>query len=124
MKETADASMSIEKVCTRDKEQIKMALKGLLKDPNSSDEIRYLPASKEDCEKAILKAYDECAFNAICATVVNQAYEEYLKEKGIEFDENLFFRIVQMVDMKYWGKSKYQFETPEEIVKYQSNTCD
>lgn len=118
MKKIADASMSIEKVCCRDKEQIKMALKGLLKDPNSSDENRYLPASKEDCEKAILKAYDECAFNAICATVVNHAYEEYLKEKGIEFDENLFFRIVQMVDMKYWGESKYQFETPDEIADY------
>lgn len=78
--------LSFGRVCMLEKEQIKHALKGELACGETDDGFVYAPAGKEECDRFILSAYDECVYQAKDAMDSGRALERLMKSRGVELD--------------------------------------
>ena len=67
-----------------DKERIKRALRGELVCGEDENGFIYAEASREDCERFILSAYDDCVYQAKQSMDSGRALERLLKSKGVE----------------------------------------
>ena len=67
-----------------DKERIRHALRGELVCGEDENGFIYAEANREDCERFILSAYDDCVYQAKQAMDSGRALERLLKSKGVE----------------------------------------
>lgn len=80
------SGLSFGQVCNMEKEQIKEALKGRLVCGENEDGFEYAEASKEECEKFILGAYDEVVYQALQVMSSARALEGFLKDSGVKYN--------------------------------------
>ena len=106
-----------------DKERIKRALRGELVCGEDENGFIYAKANREDCERFILAAYDDCVYHAKQAMDSGRALERLLKSKGVEvgvtytLDEYMTFteEATREFDDYLYEDEKTQEDTPPEI---------
>lgn len=75
--------------CMMDKERIKHALKGELMTDEDDSGFIYSKASREECERYILSAYDNVVFHAKDAMDTGRALERLMESKGLKIGETI-----------------------------------
>lgn len=74
--------ISFKQACEYEREGIEHALRGELVCDESEEGFVYAKASKEECDKFILSAYDEVVYQAIRAFTSGRALERIAEERG------------------------------------------
>lgn len=85
-----------------DKERIKHAFKGELLCGEDEQGFIYAPASKEECEKYILSAFDNAVYHCLSSMDSGRALDRMLKDKTE--DKIDFFKY-----MEYLGEERLRF---------------
>ena len=71
------------------KKDIKAAMRGKIRNPADVEECECgfveVDAPKDECEKIILKSFDEIVDQALKAMVFTRALERLLEENGVEY---------------------------------------
>ena len=71
------------------KQDIKAAMRGKIRNPADVEEYECgfveVDAPKDECEKIILKSFDEIVDQALKAMVFTRALERLLEENGVEY---------------------------------------
>lgn len=102
-----------------DKERIKHAFKGELMCGEDENGFVYAPASKEECERYILQAYDNAVYCAIQAIAGSKSMERLAEENGVPlssggFINKQFPRYSQLMNEEL-QKYDYKYESDEEV---------
>lgn len=93
-----------------DKERIKYALKGELICGESEKGFEYAPAPKEECEKYILRAFDNAVFQCKQALDSGRAHERLLKESTKLSDAQLMHKYMQYMGEESQKYNDYIYE--------------
>lgn len=80
------------KSCSYDKERIKHALKGELLCGEDENGFIYASASKEECDKYILQAYDNVVYHAKQAMDSGRALDRLIADENIEIDFHKYIK--------------------------------
>lgn len=110
------SGMSMADMFNLDKERIKMALKGELVSGEDESGFTYAPASKEECEEYILKAFDNAVFHCLKCARSGRALEKILNELcGIK-PEDYFYEYMKITsELEREDAEKYEFYFEEEL---------
>ncbi len=108
------SGITMAKAFSYDKERIKKALAGQILAGETEDGFIYELATKEECDKYILSAFDNAVYHCREALASGRAMEAYLKSKGINIDikEFLFFREAE--NKKDYESNEYIYENDTE----------
>ena len=98
-----------------DKERIKMALKGELVSGEDESGFTYAPASKEECEKYILKAFDNAVFHCLECARSGRALEKILDENGIKPEQYFQEYVSITMELQMKDAQEYPFYYEEGI---------
>ncbi len=79
------SGLTLGQCCNYDKERIKHALKGELMIGEDENGFVYETASREECENYILKAYDNCVYQAVQLADGGRAMERLAENHGIDW---------------------------------------
>lgn len=93
-----------------DKERIRHALKGELICGESEDGFNYAAATKEECEKFIMSAFDNAVFQCEQALTSGRAYERILKEHTKLSDKEIFKLYIAYMGEESQKYNDYIFE--------------
>ncbi len=80
------SGVSFKQTCEYDRERIQKALKGELVYGENEDGFLYIGASKDDCKRYILEAYDQACYMASEAMHSGRALEKIAKDHGYDGD--------------------------------------
>lgn len=93
-----------------DKERIRHALKGELICGESENGFEYAPASKEECEKFILLAFDNAVFQCKQALDSGRVHERILKENTKLSDQEVFQLYLRYMEEERQKYNDYIYE--------------
>ena len=82
------SGLTFGQACNFDKERIKHALRGELMCDEDENGFVYAPASREECERYILRAYDECVYQASQSMDSGRALDRLMKNHGLVMGES------------------------------------
>ena len=82
------SGLTFGQACNFDKERIKHALRGELMCDEDENGFVYAPASQEECERYILRAYDECVYQALQSMDSGRALDRLMKNHGLIMGES------------------------------------
>ena len=91
--------------CTMDKERIKHALMGELMCGEDEDGFIYERASRQECERYILSAYDSVVYHAKEAMDSGRALERLMESKGLKMGQG--YTLMEYAEFKEAAKLEY-----------------
>ena len=94
-----------------DKERIKKALAGQLMCDETEDGFVYADASKEECDKYIIDAFDNAVHHALQLAHAGRAYDKILENHKIKRNSVEFMKAM----MATTEDSDYKFDCEETI---------
>lgn len=103
------SGLTFGKCCNLDKDRIKHALKGELFCGEDENGFLYEKASKEDCERYILQAYDNAVFHAKQAMDSGRVLDRMLRDiVGDKLDMSKYIAYMGEETLKF---NDYEFES-------------
>ncbi len=87
------------------KEDIKEALQG---------KVEGAPASKEECDKVILSAFDEAAYHLHELAASNRALNRIMEDHGCKLDAELFQEYIVAREEERYKYNDYKHEGEED----------
>lgn len=108
-------SIPFGKACMQEKELIRHAIRGELESGMTEDcKPVYSKAPAEDCEKAILAAYDEVVFQAQNAFASGRALERLYEEMTGTSTSTQLLRYMELVQEEKTKFNDYIYESSKE----------
>ena len=109
------SGLTFGQVCNFDKERIKHALRGELMCGEDENGFVYAPASREECERYILRAYDECVYQALQSMDSGRALDRLMKNHGLVMGETYKLpEYMVLVEEEHQRFNDYVYEPDEE----------
>ena len=109
------SGLTFGQVCNCNKERIKHALRGELMCGEGENGFIYAPASREECERYILRAYDECVYQALQSMDSGRAVDQLMKNHGLVLGETYQLpEYMVLVEEEHRRFNDYVYEPDEE----------
>ncbi|HAV90099.1 MAG TPA: hypothetical protein DCW44_02340 [Eubacterium sp.] len=108
------SGISFARACAYDKERIKEALKGRLLCGEDENGFIFKEAPKEECEKFIIKAFDNAVYHARGALAAGRAMDNYLKSKHVKVNmkEYMYYRSIE--EHRDYENDEYKYDIEDE----------
>lgn len=96
-----------------DKERIKHALNGeLMCGENEDGEFEYELATKAECDRYIISAFDNAVYQALSANASGRALDTILRRHGIEPSVQEYMEFLEEEKLRY--AEDYEYEEEED----------